>query len=776
LRERFPGIRLVFNRGFEILPQVREMVTAVAAESVFQGWDQAGRRYREVPAADREWLLGQLKRVSGEMGLPVVAIDYVPPAERDLARRTARRLLELGIVPWVANPELDTLGVGRVEVVPRRVLVLTDKPEDGDDFQDAPAQRFLGILLNHLGFTYELLDPRQGPLPEGNLRGRYAGVVSWLGAARGRNEATLADFFRRQIASGVRVAVFNQFPFALDAATAKQAGLELVRAGAGTRLSIASRDAMMGHEREPLPGRRELVPIRAGGAARSLLGLDDGMQKYDAAAITPWGGYVLAPYAYVTLEAGGQHRWVINPLAFLKAALAPPDLPVPDVTTEAGRRILIAHVDGDGWASRAEMPGTPYAPEVMLKEILERFRIPTTVSVIEGETSVRGLYPAAAPALEEIARRIYRLPHVEAASHSLSHPFNWVLASAPGKPGDPAYNLGLPGYRFDLDREVAGSIDYINRTLVPAGKRARVFLWTGDCAPPPQAIAATYGAGLLNMNGGDTLITRSNPSWTLIAAQGIRKNGWYQVFAPMQNENVYTNNWTGPFYGFERVIETFELTEKPHRFKPIDIYFHTYAASKPASLNALKKVYQYALSQPVTPLFASDYIRKVLDFESMVLARDTASGDLLVRGNGALRTLRADPGVALPDMRGGAGLAGMSAEGASRYLTLDGPQARLVFPATATLAAAPRLADANGRVSAFTRDGDSFTFTLATEVAPTFRLARAGRCDVTINGRSAKPADRSIAGNGEPLQRYDTDPASLGRAPHQQVVRVRCDQ
>ena len=52
-------------------------VTAVAAESVFRGWDAATRRYREVPEADRKWLLGQLNRVRDEYRLPVVAIDYV---------------------------------------------------------------------------------------------------------------------------------------------------------------------------------------------------------------------------------------------------------------------------------------------------------------------------------------------------------------------------------------------------------------------------------------------------------------------------------------------------------------------------------------------------------------------------------------------------------------------------------------------------------------------------------------------------------------------------
>ena len=778
LRARFPGIRLIFNRGFEILPQVKDMVTAVAAESLYRGWDQGKKQYREVPASDREWLLGQLQTVRTDHGLPVIAIDYVAPAERELARETAHRIIALGFTPWVANPELDMLGVGSIEVVPRRVLVLTDKPADTDDFQHAPAQRFLGMALNHLGYTYELRDPRFDPLPEGSLRGRYAGVVLWLAPPGGALEARLADFFRRQVAAGVRLAVFNQFPFALDAASARLAGLEQPRTMPAARLSIATRDPMMGHEREPLPSRRDLVPLRIGAAGRSLLQLDDGSTRFDAAAVLPWGAYVLTPYVYATLEARDQHRWVVNPLAFLKAALLPNDaVPVPDVTTEAGRRILIAHVDGDGWASRAEMPGAPFASEVMLKDVLERFRVPTTVSVIQGEVSASGLFASAAPALEEIARRIYRLPHVEMASHSLSHPFNWRLAAAPPKAGDPAYALKLPGYQFDLTREIAGSIDYINRTLAPAGKRANVFLWTGDCAPPPEAIAATYGSGLLNMNGGDTLITRSNPSWTLIAAQGIRKNGWYQVFAPMQNENVYTNNWTGPFYGFERVIETFELTETPHRFKPINIYYHTYATSKVASLNALKKVYQYALAQPVAPLYASDYIRKVLDFESMVLAREIASGDLLVRGAGALRTLRSTPQAPAPNLAASSGVAGFSAGPNARYITLAGAQARLSFAASHA-SPAPRayLADANGPVSMLTRDADSFGFTLTTHVAPQFRLAQAERCSVTINGKPARPAETAPAAAGISLQRHDADPASLGRAPHQQVVRVRCLQ
>ena len=214
---------------------------------------------------------------------------------------------------------------------------------------------------------------------------------------------------------------------------------------------------------------------------------------------------------------------------------------------------------------------------------------------------------------------MFALPHVEAASHSFSHPFRWKKLPAGSE--DEGYNLAIPGYAYDVDREVAGSVKYVE-SLLPKGKRCEVFLWTGDCNPKKETLEKTYQAGLLNMNGGETIMSRMRPSLTAVAPLGIPRDAIFQVYAPNQNENMYTNLWTGPFYGYERVIETFQLTDKPLRLKPINIYYHTYSASKPASLKALKKVYDWALSQPVLPLHASAYARKVLDFNEQTLARE----------------------------------------------------------------------------------------------------------------------------------------------------------
>ena len=137
------------------------------------------------------------------------------------------------------------------------------------------------------------------------------------------------------------------------------------------------------------------------------------------------------PYVVVGMPGTDQSRWVIDPFALLREALRLQDFPVPDVTTENGRRLLLAHVDGDGFPSKAELPGTPFAGEVLRREILERYRIPHTISVIEAEVSPQGLYPQWADQLEGIAKRIFAMPHVEIASHSYSHPFFWEPGQRP---------------------------------------------------------------------------------------------------------------------------------------------------------------------------------------------------------------------------------------------------------------------------------------------------------------------------------------------------------
>lgn len=754
IRARFPGAKLIFNRGFEILPRVNKHAYAVAAESLFRGWDASKKTYREVPAADREWLLGQLNRVKNDYKLPVIAIDYVAPSDRALARDTAKKIDALGFTPWVSNPDLDAIGVGRIEVMPRDVLVLYDPSPGGISLRTEEAHRLIDMPLNWLGYGVEHL-ATNADMPAHPLAGRYAGVVAWL---RSDNTSPRArEFIASAIAQGVKVAVFGGFGAPVGEGLARLYGLKSSNTAASPqRLSAEVLSPLAGFEVKPVPDRSSFYALEASGGTPLVRVKSERGEVMEPAAIMPWGGYAVYPFAIYSLPGDQGVRWVVNPIGFLREALALPLMPVPDLTTENGRRLMLVHVDGDGFPSRAEVSGAPFAGEVMLREFVERYRVPSTISVIEAELAPDGLYPKDSPALEAIAKRIFAMANVEIASHSYSHPFKWGKAEAKsGKAPDgkgpedrtaESYNLSIPGYTFDIKREVNGSLGYIDRRLAPPGKSARVFLWTGDCDPGEDSVERTYEAGVFNMNGGETLITRASPSLSLVAPIGLRRGEWFQVYAPNQNENVYTNLWTGPFYGFERVIETFELTERPRRLKPINIYYHTYAASKRASIAALHKVYRWALDQKVMNIYASEYAAKAIDFMRMTVSRNVVSErpEWIVRGAGDLRTLRLPSSAGFPDLAASRSIAGHADHEGERYLHLAGGEARIRLSSAA--ATRPWLADANARISALTSTADGLAFTLTGHMPLAFSIGAATGCEVLAGGRAIAPVSPATAG------------------------------
>lgn len=736
VKQRYPEIRLIFNRGFEILTMTHKMVEMVVAESLFQGFDASKGKYRPVPQTDREWLLSQLRQAKENYRLPVVVIDYVPPAERDLARKTAKRILELGFIPWVTTPDLATLGVGSIEVMPRKVLVVHSQMKDEYALRLDESLRFGALPLNYLGYVPEYVDTQH--LPETMLAGRYAGVVMWLTLETSALDQTnLTNWLTKQLSVKLPLVLVNPPAFVLDSPLGKSMGLQVSYPAASlVPAKIFTQHAMVGFEASPRPAPDDFMGLSITQGV-SLLVLQQGSTTQVGAALTDWGGFVLEPYATMALAGNAGDRWVINPFLFFKQALRLPDMPVPDVTTEAGRRMLMVHMDGDGFVSRSELPGHPMAGELVRDRIVGKYPLPMTISVIEAEISPHGLYPGLSQEAEKIAKAIFHAPNVEIASHSYSHPFVWRKANA----GDlnEGYNLRLPGYRFDLQREIEGSIRYIEDRLAPPGKKVSMFLWTGDCIPGSDALAWTKQMNVPNMNGGDTIATRSQPTVTQVEGLGVPRVGGFQVFAPNQNENVYTNEWRGPFYGFERVIETFQFTESPRRLKPINIYFHTYITTKAAGMKSLDRVFVYALAQETTPVHVADYARKVLDFQDMVVARSAMGWR--VRGANTLRTLRLPAGMGLPDVALSQAVAGFTSPPGDIYAHLGDDSAELVM--TAVDAGKVRLVSANGSIEAFELKPTGFSWHIKATVPLKFTLANAQACQVRVAGHDLAPTHRT---------------------------------
>ena len=698
LRREFPSARLLLNRGFEVLPRIAPFIDGIAAESLFAGWDAAGERYVPVTKADRQWLLARLREArDANPELAIMVLDYVAPGERARAREVAEHIRALGFVPWVSSIGQDMVGIGEVEVLPREVLMLYDSrqtPRGALAYADI--HRLAAMPVEYLGYVPVYHDLATG-LPQGPLQGRYAAIIAWLGGL----EATpgYADWLLARKREKVPFLLLGEPGFAPETDFLAILGLEGINPDSSGPWRPKEQAAWIGLEAPITPRLQRVTGVLPlpGSANRVHLLLQDDQNHELAGVVTgPWGGLAISPWVVET-SFDNRNLWLLDPFVLLEKALRLPELPMPDVTTLNGRRLWMNHIDGDAFVSRAETRGRPLAAEAILDRILSRYRVPHTVSVVEGEIGPEGLYPADSPELESLARRIFALPHVEAASHSYSHPFEWGRFRE-GLSAGGGITLPIPGYRLDLRRELLGSLDYVNG-LLPAGKQARVFLWTGDCLPPERAVALLDEAGYLNMNGGDTVIRKALPLLDAVSPMGLPLGNHLQVYAPVSNENNYTNKWQGPFWGFRRVIETFEMTDQPRRLKPIDIYYHFYSGTKAASLRALEQVYTWVEKQETTPVFVSEYIPLVKEFRNISLAR-RPDGRLQYRGIRALRSLRLLKGGI--DRDRSQGLAGTRRLHDGLYLHLSGPRP-VLKPTANDHGSQPYLFQANGHLQRWER-------------------------------------------------------------------------
>lgn len=677
IHQRFPDVKLIFNRGFEVLPEVANYAVAVAAESLFQRWNAASASYDEVPEADRNWLLNKLNQVHDQYGLQIIVIDYVSPKQKQLAREVAKRIAALGFSPWVSNPSMDMLGIGNLEVFPRRILALYDGQEQPDGLQNSEMHKLLAMPLEYLGYTLEYVDARKG-LPTYCLAGQYAGIVTWFNSDEWPQSETYKSWLSHQLDDGMKVVVLGKLGFKADSLFLQPLGLKPVYSNIKKPLKIAHSDNLIGYEAKPFLKSRELTLWEAvdSNIKPHLSLVDQKGQQLTAVFTSQWGGAALHPYV---IETGlqGRQRWLINPFEFLTQALDLPSMPVPDVTTENGKRLLLIQIDGDGASSLAEMPSTPLATEVIRDQILKSYPWPTTVSVIEGEVGAKGAFPAKTEQLEKVMQDIFRLDNVEIASHSYSHPAVWFSKSTVNNSGDD-YQLPISGYHFNLKREIADSTNYINQHLAPKHKPVRVFLWTGDGLVANDALTLTKSLGLENMNGGGASITRSDPSMTRVSPLGYPVNDNFQVYAPIASDYIYTNQWSDPFSGMQRAIETFQLTDLPLRLKPIHIHYHFYTGSKIAAIKALKDVYDWTAKQKTSPILISEYARKVNAFQHISVARNQ-DGAWDIRGLGDLRTLRLTSATGSPDLQRSKGVTGIHELPQGRYVSLSPTNERVLL-------------------------------------------------------------------------------------------------
>ncbi len=693
IRRRFPNAKLIANRGVEVMDTLCKTVDAFAIESLYKGIDATTKAYVDVSPEDRRWVVTQLEKAKA-CGLQPIVIDYLPEKARTKRREIARKIAKKGYTPWVADRYLQHYGEGASPRIRREVLLLYDasKLKDGDKVY-ANAHLMTSMPLEYLGYIPVLKDISKG-LPYGGVD-RYSGVIVWPDSFAKDQHAFFA-WITSLTAEGQKILFLNDFGFEMTPLRAKKLHLSLQSAATPKKLfaKVTAQAPICNAEIPPLVTASEKL-IDAPGADPLISAQSDDGTPFTPAAITSWGGY--AVYGSAEHDISGEPIWSIDPFALIQKTLRLPAIPVPDPTTENGRRIMFIHIDGDGFIEKVRFAPEKYASQMLLEKILTKYPFPHSVSIIEGEIGPDGLYPQLSPKMERYARKIFRLPHVEIASHSFSHPFKWQKAEHHTKQrGDEgAYHLPIPGYEFNLTREILGSVGYIDSVLAPRNKHCNLFFWTGDCLPRSDALRMCEMHGLGAINGGDTTATDENPWLVRIAPFGLQRGPFWQIYVGEQNENIYTNDWRGPFWGYRKVLETFAITDHPRRLKPIDIYYHFYSASRKASLEALRRAYDYASKRETTPLFTSEYIAIAHDFYTTSLTRDEAGWH--IRNSGALRTLRLPESLGYPDILHSRGIAGFRKGKGFSYLHLDGSGDYLLQTSRHPLRY-PHIVDSNGRI------------------------------------------------------------------------------
>ena len=660
--QRYPDAKLIVNRGFEIIDKIHDSLEAVLFESYYRGVGGEKLAYKKVSAIDREWLDYHIDKIKS-YNLDVISVDYLAQKDMNQSTKVVQQIQKRGMIPYIANRDLNIYGISSKNAIKREVFTLIDTRKH--DKILSSAHKNGAVALEYLGYIQKLHSISNG-LPKMDLMRNYAGVIIWLDDFY-ESPLKLVKWVQELQNNEIKVVFANHFGISYKSPELSLLGINIVNS-VKYKKGVIAQDDIISYEIEPSLSV-SYMQIQSK-HVKPLLSYEfqDGNSSTPA-AITSWGGYAVEE-AFMT-GINKDSLWVIDPFKFFAKALRLKNLVVPDPTTENGKRLFFTHVDGDGIMNRVEGHSEKFSGEIILEDILKKYKVPHSVSLIGAEIDKDGLYPELSDKLISIAKEMYSLDNVEGATHTFTHPFKW------GKIVDghlaKEYRLKVKDYDFSLKRELSDTLTYLNERIMPQEKAkekpANCVFWSGDCMPRENALGYVYEHNILNINGGDTLITKNKPWLSFVDPLGVERGDYYQVYTGAQNENVFTNDWLGPFWGFKSVVQTFEMTDSPKRLKPIDIYYHIYSGSKMASMKALHFVFDWALQQDIMPIYTSEYIPKVMDFYSASIARD--DNEWLVDGMVDLKTVRVEKENYGVDFDNSKSVIGVKHFQTHTYLSLD---------------------------------------------------------------------------------------------------------
>jgi len=568
--------------------------------------------------------------------------------------------------------------------LPRKVLILYDSMIGQTEKVNLIYQNGQAIL-NYYGLLTEFKDVNDQPLPIDAEMEDFRGIVTIFRENLKKDAENYLSWLKRQIQKGRKLVIIGKLGITTSPDQSpelnkliqniyKQLGFEyhddFTVSQPLLRYVFKDKDRVEFERKYPLFPKvyEKFVPVDTSIRVYLTIQRTDKPKSDSALIFTgPAGGYAHEEYVYWQDPVTYRRQWYLNPFLFFKEALDISNLPTPDPTTLNGLRVAFSHIDGDGFAGPSQIDQEQLCAEIIRDHILKKYDYPVTVSVIVGEIDPKA---AGNAELVKLAKEIYRLPNVEPASHSYSHPFYWDpdFKNEENK-YEHQYGIYIPGYKHDPKMEIDYSMKYITKNLSPPDKPSRVFLWTGNCVPTETDIARCDIHGYYNMNGGDTIYDDVFNSYTSVAPLYRKVGGRFQVYTGQANENILTNLWKGPFFGFRNIITTMKRTGSPRRIAPIDVYYHFYSGEYKSSLKALQEVYDWVLKQAVTKVFTSDYLQMMEGYLKVQLFKDD-SQRYIIKDYGKCLTIRINQEDKIPDLSRSVNVLGYVLDPQGLYVSL----------------------------------------------------------------------------------------------------------
>ncbi len=688
------------------------------------------------------------------MSMPLPSAQAAPRVHASLA--SLRRVLQwrasvsafvLGLLAalGVPAPAQSAAGQPSAHRAPRVVLALSDASEEEHLETEDPVSLLVAQPLQHLGYVVRRWPIERGLPPEA-LLDDAAAVLTWFGTRPVAPEAgawvrpwLLNDVLGR----GLRLVLLGEpGPLERDAHGAPDpAGWDsLVRALGMVETDAWNSDPALVEVEHTDPLRSALeAPIvqrvHRGVRADALPAGAEAWVKTRAAAdptvaapvVTgPFGGLGLNPYVLSIGTDLGDRRWHVDLFAFLRAALGGEGRPAFDPCVVNGQRLFFVQVDGDGFESYSTVHAGQYAAEVFLDEVIDRYALPFTISVIAASVADSLTEDFDDPRIA-LARTILTRPNVEVASHGVLHPLKWNRPYTEDiAPRTVTWYGALRGYRFSPRNEVTASIPFIDRIVAGTGRRTTVMLWTGDAIPDAEVLAATRELGLANVNGGTYRWDAASDSVGYVRPLVRIEGDELQVFCGGPNENVYDGFFDRHPGAFRHLATSLERTGSPRILKPANVYVHFYAAERPERLRSIQDLIErFGVQEESAPVFASDWYGAAHDaFRTAELSvqRSERSALILARGFGRCRTLRFDDEVLDVDLVRSPGVLGARRIGRALYVHLAA-----VAEATVALEvappAAPHLVSANHIAQRAERDARGLAWDTESRAPRTARLA-----------------------------------------------------